>query len=462
MGLTRRELLIGCGLTAAGMAGGLSVGLAGRATAAAPDMVIAPQPARFALVPGAVTDVLSYAPDAPPPVIRIRQGEVFVAELDNRLDERTTIHWHGLRVPNAMDGVPYLTQPPVEPGERFRYAFTPPDAGTFWYHPHCNTLEQMGHGLTGVLVVEEAEDPGFDAEVVLNLRDFRLGDDGRFLPPSIPRQAARAGTFGTVLTANWRQAPVHDAPAGGLVRLRLAATDVTRIYRLRMTGGEAEAIALDGNPAPTPFALPDDFLLGPGQRLDLAVRMPDGEGEEAALATLAGNRLVTLARLRATGASLGRSLAELAPLPPNPVPEPDLSAAETLAFEFSATADTADRPSVCGTPGYTFWAINRQAWPGDMPDPGAPLVVLRLGRSYVLSLSNRTPHMHPIHLHGMSFRLLHSNRRELLPLVTDTALLLPDERVDVALVADNPGDWVFHCHIIEHQKTGMTGFIRVE
>lgn len=461
--LTRRDLLIGGGLATAGMAGGLGIGLAGRAAAAAPDVVLTAQPARFALQPGVVTEGLrSYAADGPPPVLRLKQGEPFVADLDNRLDEATTVHWHGLRVPNAADGVPYVTQPLVDPGERFRYAFSPPDAGTFWYHPHCNTLDQMGHGLTGVLVVEEPEDPGFDQEVVLNLRDFRLGDDGQFTQQWVPRQAARAGTFGTVLTANWLQAPVYDAPAGGLVRLRLAATDVTRIYKLRATGAEAQVIALDGHPVPAPFALPDDFLLAPGQRLDLAVRMPAGEGEEAVLETLAGNRLAPLARLRAVGRARARSLAELAPLSTNPLPAPDLAAAETVEFAFSATADTSAVESLCGTLGYTFWAINRRAWPGDTPDPGAPLAVLRLGRSYVFSLANRTPHAHPIHLHGMAFRLLASNKRTLLPLVTDTALLLPDERIDVALVADNPGDWVFHCHVIEHQKTGMTGFIRVE
>lgn len=462
MTIARRDFLIGGALTGAGIAGGLGAGLIGRARAAAPDVVLTAQPGRFALDGATVTDgTLSYLPDAPPPVLRLQQGVPFVADLDNRLAEPTTVHWHGMRIANAMDGVPYLTQPLVEPGQQFRYAFTPPDAGTFWYHPHCNTLEQMGHGLTGLLIVEEAEDPGFDAEVALNLRDFRVGEDGQFITQFMPRQSGRAGTYGTLLTANWQQQPVYDAPAGGLVRLRLAATDVTRIYKLRGENGQARVIALDANPVPAPFPL-DEYPLGPGQRMDLAVRMPGGEGEAFILETIAGTRVVPLARIRAVGADLGRSLDDLAPLPANPVPEPDLANAETIPFEFTATADTSQVPSFCGTLGYTFWAINRVAWPGDIPEPGAPLAALRLGRSYIFSLNNRTPHSHPIHLHGMSFRLLRSNKRELPPLVTDTALILPDERMEVALVADNPGDWVFHCHIVEHQKTGMTGYIRVE
>lgn len=87
---------------------------------------------------------------------------------------------------------------------------------------------------------------------------------------------------------------------------------------------------------------------------------------------------------------------------------------------------------------------------------------MKLGKSYVLRLRNESPNAHPIHLHGVSFKLLRSNKRTLPPLVTDTALLLKDETMEVALVADNPGDWAFHCHVIEHQKTGLAGFLRIE
>ena len=152
----------------------------------------------------------------------MNKGEPFAARLVNGIDDPTTIHWHGIRVPNNMDGVPFMVQPYVYPGDHFDYAFTPPDAGTFWYHPHCNTLMQMGHGLTGVIVVENPGDPQFDAEVVLNLRDWRLGDDGQFIAQFLPRDAAKAGTYGTVRTANWMREPQYDAPAGGLVRLRVA------------------------------------------------------------------------------------------------------------------------------------------------------------------------------------------------------------------------------------------------
>ncbi|WP_455272061.1 multicopper oxidase family protein [Rhizobium herbae] len=463
--ISRRTLLKGSAAAAASFA--IGGGLAARNGIAAPTpMLLKAQFTEAAFASDGITPkVMTYgtnevAATGMPPVIRMKKGEPFAARLMNALDEPTTIHWHGLRIVNAMDGVPEMTQPYVYPGDGFDYAFTPPDAGTFWYHPHCNTLTQMGHGLTGVIVVEDRADPVFDAEIVLNLRDWRLGTGGAFIAPFKPRDAARGGTYGTVRTTNWQQAPSYDAPAGGLVRIRIAATDVTRIYSLAAEGAPALVMALDGNPvdAPTPLELLD---VGPGQRVELVVRMPDNEGAMVKLGNVRGSNPFTVATLRATGTSLKRDIRDVKALPANPIAEADLSSAERIPLDFTATAEHAPVPSICGTIGYTFWAINKVPWQGDTPDPGAPVSELKLGRSYVLQVRNRTPHAHPIHLHGLSFRILNSNKRTILPPPTDTILLLPDEQAELGLVADNLGDWLLHCHIIEHQKTGMSGYFRV-
>lgn len=459
--LTRRTLMKGA-LVAGAYAGG--VGLAGRygglAKAAASTTLVARPGEAMLTGKGPTRGVMTYGDAEIPPVLRMRRGEAFALRLDNRLDEPTTIHWHGLRIDNKMDGVPFLTQPYVYGGDGFDYAFTPPDAGTFWYHPHCNTLEQMGRGLAGLIVVEDPADPVFDAEIVLNLRDWRLGGDGQFIAQFKPRDAARAGTFGTVRTTNWRQSPQYDAPAGGLVRLRLAATDVTRILALQVEGAEATVIALDGNPAATRFAL-DHLLIGPGQRLDLALRMPDMEGAVAALKDLRGTKPATLATFRATGASLKRDARDLPLLSQNPLPEPDLSAATEIPFILSASAEERPKDGICGSLGYNFWAINKVPWADDTGDPTAPLAEMKAGRTYIFNVENPTPQVHPLHLHGLVFRPMNSNKQAIRPHFSDTYLILPDEKVQLALVADNPGDWVFHCHIIEHQKTGMTSYVRV-
>jgi FtsP/CotA-like multicopper oxidase with cupredoxin domain len=459
--LSRRSLLKASAATGGAFALGWTGNLAATALAVPEPRILKAARTETKLTePGPTRDVLTYGDAGMPPVLRMRRGQPFAARLLNAMDEPTTIHWHGMRIPNRMDGVPFLVQPYVYTGDHFDYAFTPPDAGTFWYHPHCNTLIQMGHGLTGVIVVENPGDPEFDAEIVLNLRDWRLGDDAQFIAQFRPRDAAKSGTYGTVRTANWTVEPRYDAPAGGLVRLRVAITDVTRIYSFRMQGAEATVIAIDGNPVPRPFAL-DALQLGPGQRLELAVRMPDEEGAVVSLGDVRGSRPATLATFRAVGQSLRRDLRDVPALQPNPVEAPDVAAAERIPLLLSATAENTAADSICGSLGYSFWAINKVPWPGDTPDPTAPLAELKLGRSYVIDMHNATQRAHPIHLHGMSFTVLSSSTRVVQPLVSDTYLIDPDERVQLGFVADNPGDWLLHCHIIEHQKTGMTSYLRV-
>ncbi|MCR9057632.1 MAG: multicopper oxidase family protein [Rhodobacteraceae bacterium] len=458
-GLSRREVLFGtAGVMSAFAAGGFAAG-----QAQASDHALIMSHLDHGIVPGTLTkDMMSFSPDGPPPVLRFKQGERTSIGVTNHLGEASVVHWHGLRIANAMDGVPYLTQYPIEAGQSFRYEFTPPDAGTFWYHPHCNTLEQMARGMTGVMIVEEAEDPGFDHDLPLNIRDFRLGGDGQFIKLFKARNAARGGTLGTVSTVNWHVDPVFELQAGSLVRLRLAVTDVTRVGAYEIAGADARVIAIDSNPLPMPLPA-RDVVLSPGQRADIALRVPDREEDDVSLILKKKFDQKVLARFAPRGASTRRDLSELTPLAPNPVPKADLSNAEVIEFVFGWSPEgDAPQASICGTLGYTFWSINRTAWPGDVPGPLDPLARLKLGKSYVLRLRNESPNDHPIHLHGVSFQLLRSNKRKLPPLVTDTALLLSEETMDVALVADNPGDWAFHCHVIEHQKTGLAGFLRID
>ena len=127
------------------------------------------------------TPVWAFNDQVPGPVIRARQGDRLRIEAINALSEPTTIHWHGLRVPVGMDGVPYLSQPPIGPGQRFVYEFDLNDAGTYWYHPHINSSEQVGRGLYGALIVEEAEPPEVDRELLWVLDDWRLNQEAAIL-----------------------------------------------------------------------------------------------------------------------------------------------------------------------------------------------------------------------------------------------------------------------------------------
>ena len=175
--------------------------------------------------------------EAPFPVYRMRLGESLDATLTNRLKEHTSIHWHGVRGPNAMDGVPYVTQLPVQPGESFAYRFTPPDAGTYFFHPHCDTAAQLGRGLAGVLIVDDESAP-FDDDIVCVLKDWRVAKDGSFLPFVTTEGAGRGGTFGTLRTVNGLAAPEISVPAGANIRLRVLNVDSTRVSDIGVQGAQ--------------------------------------------------------------------------------------------------------------------------------------------------------------------------------------------------------------------------------
>ena len=178
------------------------------------------------------TDVWCYGDRVPGPEIRVRQGEPVRIVVRNELPEETTVHWHGIRLPNAMDGVPGLTQPPIKPSEQFTYEFTPPDAGTFWYHPHADSLQQLGRGMAGALIVEEPEPVHVDRDILWMLSDWRLTAGGQIASGfGNAMEAAMSGRVGNTVTLNG--AVSEEVP----VRAGERATPATRQLRPRAHHG---------------------------------------------------------------------------------------------------------------------------------------------------------------------------------------------------------------------------------
>src|SRR5689334_10449891 len=193
------------------------------------------------------TEVWAYDGTIPGPVLRIGQGEQTRVVIENKLSEDTTVHWHGIRLPIGMDGVPGISQAPIKPGEYFTYDFSPPDAGTFWYHPHKNSLQQLGRGLSGVLIVEERLPPAVDRDLVWLLADWRLDDDGRIADGfGSAMDAMMSGRVGNLITLNGRHSRGEAAKAGERVRLRLINGALARIMALRFEGHRPVVVAFDG------------------------------------------------------------------------------------------------------------------------------------------------------------------------------------------------------------------------
>jgi len=408
------------------------------------------------------------------PQIRLNLGDRLDVLLENRLPrngEHTSIHWHGIRLPNDQDGVPFLVQRPVPPGESFRYNFVPPDTGTFFFHTHCNTTEQLGRGLVGILVVDGDTTEAYAADEIILLRDWLVDAEKRTFRNFITKRGAgRAGTFGNVRSANGATEAEISLPSSADCRLRIINCDPTRVMEIAVVDAEAAVIAIDGIAVP-PFELAS-WLLGPAMRLDLVVRAP-AEGGVARIVDRKLNEVVPLVRLVGTGVARSPKQFDPSPLRAGRIPEPDIPAAELQTFVFAPAGDygnVINAGDPLGAPSLgslclssdDFWTINGKAWPGgDHSKIPPPLARLERGRSYAWSLKNGSQLVHPIHIHGHTFKVLGSDRRRLPVHHADTILLMPEETVDVAFVADNPGRWMFHCHVIEHQETGMMGYVEV-
>ena len=468
---TRRDFL-------AASAAGAGLALLPSAALAAPGTLRARE-AQVALAGAAYpqTGVWGYEGSVPGPELRFRQGERLQIEVENLLPADTTVHFHGIRLPNAMDGVPDLTQPPIAArGGKFAYEFPLPDAGTYWYHPHLGSPEQVGRGLYGALVVEEAAPPAVDRDLVWVLGDWRLdrearivGDFGNFM------DASHAGRIGNTVTVNGAVRETFDVRAGERLRLRLVNAANARIFGLDFRGHDPLVIALDGHPVEPHRPEGGRVVLGPAMRADLLL---DAAGEPGRAYPVVDDfyrqRAYRLLDLRYAKEALrgGRAGGGPATMAPNTMPEPDLGRAARHRVVFGGGM-MGDMPMT--------GMIGRGGMMGSMPMTGMmggaawtvngapiaehdhhPILTLGLGRSYVMDLVNDTQWHHPIHLHGHAFRVISRNGRatryrEWL----DTALLAPRERAEIAFVADNPGDWMFHCHVLEHQVSGMMAVIRV-
>jgi FtsP/CotA-like multicopper oxidase with cupredoxin domain len=406
------------------------------------------------------TDVWAYNGSVPGPELRFRQGERLRLEVENALGVDTTVHWHGIRLPNAMDGVPGLTQPPIRSrGGRFLYEFDLPDAGTYWYHPHLGSAEQVGRGLYGALVVEEREPPAVDRDLCWVLSDWRLDREARNVEDfANPMDASHAGRIGNTVTVNGAVREAFAVRSGERIRLRLINASNARVYGLAFEGHEPRIVALDGHPVAPHWD--GRVVLGPGMRADLILDCAAAPGtRHRIIDDFYARRAYRLLDLAYSADKPLRTDFDAVPrLASNRIPQSDPARAARQRIVFGGGMMGA-MPMQREHRG-VFWTINGK--PVQEHDHAHPLLVLRKDASYLLELVNDTSWHHPIHLHGHVFRMLSRNGRQVAPdRWGDTVLLDPDSRAEIAFVADNPGDWMLHCHVLEHQATGMSAVVRV-
>ncbi len=458
MSLSRRGFLAGA--VCAALPGLPRPGRAG----VPPVLLARPGSARLGPPDAPATPVWGYGGAVPGPTIRLRQGARIARLLRNDLPQPSSVHWHGVRIDNAMDGVPGLTQPPVPPGGSFLYDFAAPDAGTFWYHPHHRSWEQMARGLYGALIVEEEAPPAVDRDDMLLIDDWRLAADGHLREDfGALHDAAHAGRIGNWTTVNGESGWTRRVRRRERLRLRLANVANARIFALHLKGLVGWLVALDGQPLARPRKA-GRLRLAPAQRADLILDVDAPDSGEAFLVSEERGRGYAIATFAVDGSMRAERLPPPGPLPANPLPAlGPLADARSVRLAMEGGAMGALRRATLDGRALGIrdlaargrvWALNGQA---DMPE--TPLLAAARGETVRIVMVNDTVWPHGMHLHGHHFRQVGPDGA--LGPFRDTLLVDPRETAEIALVADNPGDWLLHCHMLEHSDAGMKTWIRV-
>jgi len=396
------------------------------------------------------TPVWSYNDQIPGPTLRGKVGSTLVINFLNNLKEPSSIHWHGLRTENAMDGVPGVTQDPVGAGEKFIYRLKLEDAGTFWYHPHFNSSEQLERGLKGAFIVEEAEKQPWSQDLVWLMDDWLLQKDGTIYPQfNTGRDLMHDGRWGNVPTINGKFQPAFQVKPGERIRLRLINGANARLFAPTIDGLSADVISVDGKPVTQIFPL-KSFVLSPGNRIDLDVAIP---------ADAAGNTYSVVDRFTRNAFQLATlNVIQSEPVKaPEFIPPTETDFIPARIFENLEVAKTWDLNAVRGGQFGIGWSMNMKLW----PDADKADYLLGVPRKIVFK--NSSSRLHPMHIHGVFFRVLARNGEKAAePFTRDTVLVGPRESVTIGFIPEHPGIWLTHCHIQSHAEAGMMTTIEVK
>jgi FtsP/CotA-like multicopper oxidase with cupredoxin domain len=413
-------------------------------------------PARVNLGGGPDFIAWTYNGQIPGPEIRVREGEIVRVILKNFLPEGTTIHWHGVPVPNSMDGVPVVTQKAVMPGEAFVYEFEAKPAGSYMYHSHVHY--QLDQGLYGPLIIEPARPEGsYDREYTLVLEDWVMRDGGGIAETE--RRSAMGmggmgmggmgmmrggggGIGGLASSAGPLLEPVYDGYAvngrvgpaitplevskGDKVKLRLLNPSSATIYVLRLAGHTLTITHVDGRPI-QPIQT-DVLRIGMGEgQLRIPVRYKGIKQKEAEAPTFyRGLRFATYWDFQALYPSVASDL---------------------------GSVDRVYTQTLSGGMRSPYWTINGYVY------PDSERLVVHPGETIGISYLNQSMMSHPMHLHGHFFRVVNQTLPRERWTLKDTIIVDPMQRVDIEFLADNPGNWFHHCHNLYHMEAGMANVV---
>ncbi|MDO8732603.1 MAG: multicopper oxidase family protein [Actinomycetota bacterium] len=417
---------------------------------------------------GRVVNTWAFGNTIPGIPLRATAGDRVQVAFKNSLPMATSVHWHGLQIVNAMDGVPGVTTPETPTGGTFDFDFVVPNAGTHWFHPHHGL--QMDRGLYAPFIVDEASEPGaYDAEWILMLDDWT--DDLGQSPEQIMAGLQSAGgsesggmggmdmgggmsggmsgmdggdvTYPAYLI-NGRMASDPDtltAKPGQRVRMRIINASADTIFTVALDGHDLGITHTDGY-AVQPITT-QALRLGMGERYDAVVTLGDGVFTFAAQPY--GKQGMARALVRTGGGAVPEASYRPGNLNAQPLTVGSLQGTPGTALPSSAP-DTVQDLVLAGAMAPYEWTMNGSTYENTNP------LTIRTGQMGRLRIVNQSMMSHPIHLHGHSFQIGDaggSGPRK------DTVLVPAMGAVNVDLIADNPGKWMVHCHNAYHAEAGM-------
>jgi FtsP/CotA-like multicopper oxidase with cupredoxin domain len=429
-------------------------------------------------------DALTFNGSVPGSQLRVKQGEKVKINLKNDLNVPVTIHWHGITVPNDMDGIPGVTQNAVQPGGTFQYEFTPEDAGTYMYHTHQNGVEQMDKGLYGSLIVEPKE-VSYDRDYTLMLDEWVSEEKNSGMDEMEDRDHGNMNSEGDqneapekmpideensighdmseydVFTINGKSGEAIEplkVKEGEKVRLRLVNVGFMS-HKIHLHGHDYKVVAIDGQEIKNPQKLKDEVVsIAPGERYDIEFTANNpGEWFLECHGEMEGTEgMKTLIKYEVAETSVDKSnqaqkLPEFKFTSYGEPKESQFTVDQKYDVEY-----TMDLNTTMNKDGMAY-TIN------DKTFPKTENIKVNENDLVKVTLTNRSKmDDHPMHLHGHFFQVLSKNGKPIegSPIWKDTINLKPGDEYIVAFKADNPGNWLFHCHDLHHASAGMVNMVK--